>query len=73
MDAKQEHEGYKVRSLLGQELSREVIQAKYDEIYQQEEVWRRRTFVGYASLILHLLREELPDKYMLDAGCGAGK
>lgn len=64
----------KVESLLaGGEPDTEAIRTKYDEIYRHEEVWRRRTFVGYASLVLHLLRPRLEGARVLDAGCGAGK
>jgi len=63
----------KVRTLLGDDVSPEIVQVKYDEIYRHEEVWRRRTFIGQASVVLHLLQNELPDKAVFDAGCGAGK
>jgi ubiquinone biosynthesis O-methyltransferase len=63
----------KVQSLLVKEIHQGALRAIYDDIYTHEEVWRRRTFAGYSSLILHLLEDGLEGKQVLDAGCGAGK
>lgn len=63
----------KVRSLLDTEVNLKTVQNKYDEIYRCEEVWYRRTYIGNSSLIIHLLKDELHGKTVLEAGCGAGK
>lgn len=49
------------------------MQAKYAEIYRDSDVWLYTKSHGVHSVILEQIKDYLPNKRVLDVGCGAGR
>lgn len=49
------------------------LQAKYEEIYRDSDVWLYTKSHGVHSVILGQIKDYLSDKKVLDVGCGAGR
>jgi ubiquinone biosynthesis O-methyltransferase len=52
-------------------VSNDELKKKYDEIYNKEKV--KGAFPGIHSVILHTICDLLPNKLILDIGCGCGR
>jgi len=64
----------KIRSVLTEDGDQaEKLQAKYEEIYKDANVWLYEKSQGVHSVITAALKEELAGKRCLDLGCGAGR
>jgi 2-polyprenyl-3-methyl-5-hydroxy-6-metoxy-1,4-benzoquinol methylase len=61
----------KIRSVLV-EKDRD-LRAKYEQIYQSSGTWLYPKSHGVHSTIVNLIRTELPQRAVLDLGCGAGR
>lgn len=49
------------------------LHAKYEEIYRDSDVWLYAKSHGVHSVILGQIKDYLPNKKVLDIGCGAGR
>jgi ubiquinone biosynthesis O-methyltransferase len=64
---------HKVTSLLAESGDGATTREKYEEIYRDSDAWLYSKSHGVHSVVYTLIEEQLPDRAVLDIGCGAGR
>jgi len=63
----------KVKPIQLEEDKKVDLQIKYEEIYRESDVWLYTKSNGIHSVVLEQIKDYLPNKRVLDIGCGAGR